>query len=129
MGRDPISTKPIPALLGKAVVEADRWEKRQEWSGISFCPTLYEEMKTNPAPYQPFLSNHLLIEYDVPLKGGQTARTLAVNPVQAVHIGALKLLLQRMEEQGSLHSKVLATARFIEYIIDNDLKYPRAPAA
>lgn len=124
-GRERVTTNPIPALLGKAVVQADRWEKQQEWMGISFCPDLYTEALGDQEKYELLLASHLLIPYSVPTKDKGQVMTLVVNPIETFQIDRILPILASKQENDQLHNKVANTMAFLEHIKAKNLCYPK----
>ena len=127
MGRERITTKAIPTLLGKGLVEAADWEKQQEWIGISLCPELYRELKSRPDVTGPCTNRNLLIRYNVPVKDNKSHETLAVNPVERFHVDHVINELDALETKGGLHLKAANSLKFIKHIRTNDLAIPKMP--
>lgn len=68
-------------ILGKAIIESNSWEKKQDWVGISVPPDNINCMKSfAPTGYKYLIDKNLLVEWNVPLKSG-TIKTVATNPL------------------------------------------------
>jgi hypothetical protein len=55
-------------FVGRALVEAYDYERRQEWSGVSFCPSLVDEMARREVD---MLRIPCVSKYAVPFKNGR----------------------------------------------------------
>jgi hypothetical protein len=60
-----VSTDPI-YYLGRPILEAYELEKRQEWAGVSLCPSAAERVDPE--------SENRIISWDVPVKGGWSSK-------------------------------------------------------
>lgn len=123
--------------LGPAMIDAIEWEKKQNWSGVMLTPDCSDFVKKNHydsletqntvnrgSEYKLLeFSGPLLVEYDIPLKGGlRSKKSLCLNWTVAAKMdfGALKLgdALASAEfesDRKSTKKKVDNTVNFLKY--------------
>lgn len=124
INRPKVTTIPIHTLIGKPVIQASQWEKKQEWMGVSFCPELYEEVVATPTFLAPLLDSHLIVPYEVPIKSEKTVMSFAINPIQTYLLDRILPPLRSEHERGAMHPKLERTLAFIEHINRTNLCYP-----
>jgi len=70
-------------FVGKPIVEAYRLERKQQWSGVALTPSASQRIPNEAQTGR--YGDWWVVPYDVPLKGGDTLRTLAVNWTWGFH--------------------------------------------
>ncbi|MBU0455449.1 MAG: hypothetical protein KKA99_01500 [Gammaproteobacteria bacterium] len=93
-------SKEIYTIVGRAVVNASKWEKNQNWLGVSIAPYCVNEIERNYSnELELLLKYRLLHEHEVPTKDN-SSKTYAFNGVPPLKdvFGELKEALALLQE-------------------------------
>jgi len=118
-------------VVGKAVVRAHDWEKKQKWLGASFTPETYEYMNSNMRGIvEELKKDNLIVEYDVPVECKGKKKKVSSYAVNFNYEDRFDGLYQSLDEKErehtaknntSISAKYRATKDFLVYCRDNDL--------
>lgn len=116
--------KSFHVLLGKAVVDAYEWEKKQKWVGASFSPTSAETFaQCQPRLLHLLREKSVLVDYPVPTDDGPI-QTLALNFVTTFNHESLHRQIEALEKSANdpaVKAKYSASRAFVEFIMDRSL--------
>ncbi|MFH1449975.1 MAG: hypothetical protein ABIG09_06185 [bacterium] len=118
-------SKEIYMILGRAVVNAVKWEKEQNWIGISIAPYCVNDIEENyPNELGMLLNSRLLHKYKVPTKDN-IKLTYAFNGIMPSPFS--KDILSELEKilassQGNaIEDKYKNTLDYVRWIKENEL--------
>jgi len=124
-----LTKETIPfGIVGKAVVRAYDWEKKQKWLGASFTPETYEYMNSNMRGIIDELkADNLIVEYKVPIECKGEKKEIPSYAINFNYEGRFDELYQSLEnsesaaENDDISAKYRATKDFLVYCRDNNL--------
>jgi len=116
-------------LIGKAIVDAYQWEKKQKWIGISLTEKAKYIIETDKSKnIDNLISDNILVKYNVPTEEGNI-NSYAINSIDKTQINAVINSFSHMMEghDDIIKYKYQNTIDFIKYIDKNNLFYPKQP--
>lgn len=124
--RDKIFAKNVSLIIGKPIVESYELEKEMELMCVALAKSAIDKVDKNELVKM--INSNLLIQYEVPLKGGYKDTRIIVNPVTRPHIEQnltkLNHEAKKYPEHSSTQRKYHNTIELFNFIKYSKLFYP-----
>ena len=128
-GRQKTYAKNVAMIIGKPIVESYETEKEMELMCVALTKSTLEMV--NEGFISAMLDSNLLLEYQIPLKNGNSNPGVIVNPVSTPHfeinLRQLKLESTKYAEGSSTQRKYLNTIKLFEHVQGSRRFYPKKP--
>ncbi len=113
-------------IIGKPIVSTYRWERLQNWIGISIPYNDISNVMNNlpKSEIEKIMDNNLLIEYDIPSKNG-VFKTYAVNFISSDNKNKIMDIIEQellnYKDKMNIYTKYYSTKNFVKHVVSNSL--------
>lgn len=133
--RKPIIAEKVNFILGKAIVDAHKFEGAQDWFCISMSNKAFDEIcRIYPMAIAALLDEGYLLPYEIPLKENKSDYGIVINPsIRSNYDGSFNMYLDQCfdiihgnHDQVPLPVKLkyYNTLKFLKWIHENDKMIP-----